>query len=441
MKRLTILFAALSFILPFLLYALTACRTVTWYDSGALITDAFTLSIPHPPGHPLYPILGKWFTWLPIGSVAFRINLMSGFFAGLSCFFLYRLVWIVSGVETMTRDFSRLLVAWISLSASLFFAVSPALWNTAIVAETYSLHTCFMLGLALLAAKMTSTKRPERYLPLFGFCAGVSLTNHVAGVFMMVPFVLLLFGILGRRMLMERNVLSFLGWGVFGLTLYAYLPLRSMGNPVIDWGDPQNLQNFLDVVTARQFMRGISTAGYFSAVGMDEISNYIWNAFHIGWFMVLSGFAFRGRRCFVWVCFTLLVIMILYTVCTNAAFVKEYFLPALALSSLWIGIGSLSIMEWLLNVRAYPARKSLSIIFLSTLMAVPLGRGMLNYPEMDLSENRNAYHYADLMLKDVPPDSLILISDNHAMFLLWYRIYCEPGYQKANPDRTMNQPM
>ena len=58
------------FILSFSLYLKTLCPTVYWRDSGELITVCYTLGIAHPAGYPLYALLGRIFTLIPVGSIA-----------------------------------------------------------------------------------------------------------------------------------------------------------------------------------------------------------------------------------------------------------------------------------------------------------------------------------------------------------------------------------
>ena len=69
-------------IIAFALYLITLAPTITWAnfgtDGGDLITAAVTLGVPHPPGYPLYTTLGYVFAQLPIGTVAFRLNLSFG---------------------------------------------------------------------------------------------------------------------------------------------------------------------------------------------------------------------------------------------------------------------------------------------------------------------------------------------------------------------------
>src|ERR1700679_2982454 len=53
-------------------------------DSGEMVAASWNLGLPHPPGYPLFDLLGHIFSWIPVGSVAFRFNLMSSVVVFLS---------------------------------------------------------------------------------------------------------------------------------------------------------------------------------------------------------------------------------------------------------------------------------------------------------------------------------------------------------------------
>ena len=79
-------------LLLFTLYAIGASRTIYVGDSGELVAAVATLGIPHPTGYPLYVLLGKlWTLLVPIGSIAFRMSLMSAACAGAAAGGLYAL--------------------------------------------------------------------------------------------------------------------------------------------------------------------------------------------------------------------------------------------------------------------------------------------------------------------------------------------------------------
>ena len=79
----------LTFAIILAVYLFTLCPSIYLEDSAEYVTVAATLGIPHPPGYPLYVLLGKLFTFIPLGSLAWRVNLMSAFFGALTCAFFF----------------------------------------------------------------------------------------------------------------------------------------------------------------------------------------------------------------------------------------------------------------------------------------------------------------------------------------------------------------
>ena len=91
-------YAALAGLVAFAVYLRTLAPTVMWYDMGELPTAAYVLGIAHNTGYPLYLLLGKLFTLIPVGDVAYRVNLMSACSAALTVFVLYLVVMILDYV-------------------------------------------------------------------------------------------------------------------------------------------------------------------------------------------------------------------------------------------------------------------------------------------------------------------------------------------------------
>src|SRR3954467_2461178 len=67
------------------LYLRTLAPAVLVGDSGEFQFTGYILGVPHPTGYPLYTLLSKIFTWLPVGDVAYRVNLSSAVYAALAC--------------------------------------------------------------------------------------------------------------------------------------------------------------------------------------------------------------------------------------------------------------------------------------------------------------------------------------------------------------------
>lgn len=59
------------FLLSLFIYIITLCPSLASRDSAELTTGAYSLNITHPPGYPLFTLLGKLFTFIPLGNILF----------------------------------------------------------------------------------------------------------------------------------------------------------------------------------------------------------------------------------------------------------------------------------------------------------------------------------------------------------------------------------
>ncbi|MCJ7497817.1 MAG: DUF2723 domain-containing protein, partial [candidate division Zixibacteria bacterium] len=87
-----IIFPLAVFIFSGVIYLKTLCPSISWIDSGELATVCCTLGIAHPTGYPLYTLIGRVITLLPLGIPIYSLNLLSLFVissANLILFFLF----------------------------------------------------------------------------------------------------------------------------------------------------------------------------------------------------------------------------------------------------------------------------------------------------------------------------------------------------------------
>ncbi len=102
------------------------------------------LGIAHPTGYPLFVGLGKLFSLLPVGSMAWRVNLSSAMFATIAVWLIYR------AIVALTSD--RLAAAL----AAIALAASPVFWSQAVVAEVYALNALFVAAILFLLIKLAA---------------------------------------------------------------------------------------------------------------------------------------------------------------------------------------------------------------------------------------------------------------------------------------------
>lgn len=228
----------------FALYFFTLCPGVYVGDSGELATAATVLGVAHPPGYPLYVLVGRLFALLPAGTGAFRVNLMSAFFGAAAAGVLYAYVRALlrrsgEGGGSRGADLAT------AVGVTLLFTFARTVWGESVKAEVYSLNL-FLAALVLLAAE--TSDRPA--LPFF--LLGLAATNHPT-VLLLAPGLVYRIAADGRWSAgaIAGSALAFLG----GATLYAYLLVRPSTPELIAWRKPETLAALVNHVTRAQYGR------------------------------------------------------------------------------------------------------------------------------------------------------------------------------------------
>ncbi len=517
----------LLFLVSFGVYLKTLCPTVYVGDSGELIAAAYTLGIAHPPGYPLYCLLGKLFTFLPFGSIAYRINLMSAFFASLTVVLVYLIILkILTNGPTGQRvngstgklanwqtgkPFARHIPA---ISSSLLFAFSSTFWSQAVVAEVYTLNT-FFLALSIFVllkwreALPTPNSRSEaetptpplharrsklsersgdpdpssprssgqtpnstRYLYSFSLIYGLGLTNHyIMGLFA-PAFILFILWTRPKIIKEVKTLFLMLGLFLLPLMLYLYLPIRSLQNPPIDWGNPENLPNFLAHMGRIQYRK----LEFGQVIGFKTQTLFIRNFFrqlaeqftiYVGWIGIVGLFwgLYRNKKLFVTTFLVFLftslglIFLLHFPYEPRDIFrMSVYYLPSYLIFSLWIGYG----IEYLIFKGAQLNRgvkigfgtrnsyKCLSTILILALPLLPLSK---NYFKNDRSRHYFAYDFGMNILKTLEEGAVLFVSGEKRTFPLAYlhmvegkrsdvAIYDGPGNVFKDPyerDRGLNR--
>ncbi|MBN1884957.1 MAG: DUF2723 domain-containing protein [Candidatus Krumholzibacteriota bacterium] len=148
------LLAAAVFFASLLAYVATMPPTTSFWDSGEFIATSYILGIPHSPGTPLYVLVGRVFSMLPIGmSVAERVNFLSVVFGALGVLLTYLIS--ASALRFMFGRPVDKLTRFIHLAApavgAFYLAFSDTYWRDSTEAEVYSL-SAFVMGLCTLLA-------------------------------------------------------------------------------------------------------------------------------------------------------------------------------------------------------------------------------------------------------------------------------------------------
>lgn len=221
-----------AFLSSFGYYLYQCWPTIGPGDSSELAAVPHVLGIAHPPGSPLYVIVGRVLSdLLPWGNPAYRVNL-------LSC--LLTAAAVATIIYAIRRATGHIIPGVI---AGIVLATARSVREQALVAELFALNVLFVT-LGVLAMLNPSAWRGPRGWALVAFLIGIALGGHQMSVFL-IPSLLLGGLIIGGRAGLRGVIRGSLIFLPLGAAAYLYLAVRASGGSTINWGDPRNWGSWL----------------------------------------------------------------------------------------------------------------------------------------------------------------------------------------------------
>jgi hypothetical protein len=181
----------ISFFIALTVYTLTLEPTASFWDAGEYIATSAKLQVGHPPGAPLFQMMGAFFsTFAPDAeTVAFTVNMLSAFSSAFAILFMFwsitLLVQKISGPAEQLKSGEKIAVLASGLVGSLAFAFTDSFWFSAVEAEVYAMASCLMAILfyvGLLWERDMFKPRGNRWLILIAFIIGLSFGVHFMGL-------------------------------------------------------------------------------------------------------------------------------------------------------------------------------------------------------------------------------------------------------------------
>ena len=196
-NRLNRIIAGIIFLVSFLVYYDTMAPTVSFWDCGEFIATSYTLGVPHPPGSPLFLIIGRVFSMIPFSpDIAFRVNLISVFVSALAVMLLYLIiVKVIAHWRGGIKENSDVIIAFGgALVGALTFAFTDSHWFNAVEAEVYSMSTFFtaiVVWLILHWSERAEEQGNERYILIIAYMIGLAIGIHLLNL-LALPFIALI---------------------------------------------------------------------------------------------------------------------------------------------------------------------------------------------------------------------------------------------------------
>lgn len=220
-KKINRIIALGVFLISALVYFLTLSTTVVFWDVGEFIAASVMLQVPHPPGAPLFLIIGRIASFFPIfADIAARVHAISAISSALSVMLLYliavKVVVHFRGLASTIID--KLVVCGSSAIGSLTLAFSTTYWANAIEAEVYGLSMLFVALIIWLAMRWwerSEEPHNEKYILLIAYLVGLSVGVHLLAVLAIFPVLMLVYF---RRYEFNRN--SFIKFSIAAVIIF-----------------------------------------------------------------------------------------------------------------------------------------------------------------------------------------------------------------------------
>ncbi len=409
------------------IYLSSMAPGLTWAndgsDGGDLITAAAKGGVAHPTGYPLYLLVARIFQIIPVGSLAFRTNLMSAVAAALASVLVYILV-------TRYLSASDENSSWLpGLVSAYAFGLSPLIWSQAVITEVYTLHALFVVLILYLSSDQSTLKLAQKKLDLIqGLTFGLAIGNHVTSI-LLLP--ILFFPMISRRpaindevqptgkwVLDKNSTLRRLTWLGAGLLVYLTLPMRALSKPPVNWGNPLTLNSFVWLVSGKLYQDQLfvltlaSVGARARSVAALLIEQFGIPGLIIGLIGVIVFYKpFRLFRNTLWIVAAFSVFAIGYA--THDSYV--YLIPAFLCFAIWIGLGAAGLMD--LFSRKFP-RIGMALGFIFVFYSFLLAAS--NWQQVDASRDMRAEDFGREVLAQAPANAIVFAKGDKAIFTMWY---------------------
>ncbi len=178
------------FLIALVTYTLTVEPTASFWDCGEFIACAYKLQVPHPPGAPLFLLIGRMFSLLALGDVsrvAFWVNMMSVVSSALTILFLHWTI-VMIGRKVLNKPFAALsnteggVLLFSGVVGSLVYTFSDTFWFSAVEAEVYAMSSFFTAIVVWAAFKwelVEDEAEGNRWILFIAYLVGLSIGVHL----------------------------------------------------------------------------------------------------------------------------------------------------------------------------------------------------------------------------------------------------------------------
>lgn len=217
----------MAFAIAALTYLSTIQPTASWWDCGEYIATAFKLQVGHPPGAPLFQMLGRFFSLFSFGDhahVAVMVNIMSALASALTIMFLFWSITLLARKLFVKKDGSAMTKGetWAVLGAgfvgAMTFTYVDSFWFSAVEAEVYGMSAFFTsvtFWAILRWEEVADERNGYRWIVLIAYLSGLAIGVHLLNL-LTIPAIVYVY-------YFKKNKFSWKGFIIAGIVAIGIL--------------------------------------------------------------------------------------------------------------------------------------------------------------------------------------------------------------------------
>jgi hypothetical protein len=442
---------ALVWLAAFVVFALTAYPTISWWESGEYSLAAATLGITPPPGSLLLTLLGWATTRVPTGlATAHVLNLLAGALAATTVTLVFRIALQLlrqtgDGPDARSTRLS-VVAAAVCATGALSFGFGTTLWQYAVQFTPYvltSVFTALLLWTLLRWWRTVADQDSWRWLLLLGLLFGLDYSVHRTNALLLPGAVVWILMRQPRALRSARAWMAGAGGLLSGMALQLLVIPLAAAHPSLNIGDPSTWSRFYDYESLAQFGGGWLVQFYprraplWSVQAMDLIrafgANFFWLSGRaailgalpallgvLGWLGVWR----RDRRLAI----AFAALLVLHAVVTVAYFnipahyfrsVDRHYLPVFVTWAVLVCCGAGEAAHRLQELSRRSSWRQAEW-FGALLLLVPLAQLAHNWRTHDGAHRTFAEDFATNLLRGLPPKAMLFTWGDNDTFPLMY---------------------
>ncbi len=416
------------------MYLTTLAPTVVKIDSGELATVQSTLGIAHPTGYPLFTIAGYIFSLIPLPfTEIYKLNLLAAIWCatGISIF-VYTAKFVLDNINSfvtlkkatqqkskkkkkskeITATTSAIIIPenkkyFAALAGGLILAFSRTFWMQSTSVEVYSLHI-FLISLIILSLvkgfveENSSSKLSKNWI-LFSVFLALGFTNHMTTLLIIPGTAYLFFNKYGfNKQGFKKIGLILLIFFPVLILIYSYLPILASQNPLVNWGNPVDLEKIIRHITGKQYQVWLFSSTEAAKKQFVYFFNSLPIEFTVNLFIAVIGLIYSfvtGRKFGIFI-LILFITTVLYSINYDINDIDSYFLLTYISLGFFSVFGIIKLLSFLKIKNSYNISAGLIGLFILTHFSI-------TYSKVDESKTYIYEDYTRALLGSVSQNAIV----------------------------------